>query len=202
MNIESAQVGHGSLSRPVGMPTRPAEAGRDELETFVRAAFARQHGAEVRTFMPELLGFRNPLGQLTGVVGMRSAAAESLYLEHYLDEPIEAALARIAGHPVDRGQIVEIGNLAGGNCRAAMRIVSVLPDYLIARGFNWIVFTATDAVQRILARIEAPLVEIAHADADRVATAADRWGTYYRTNPRVFAGCLANAHKVKGLHHG
>lgn len=201
MNIESAHTGTGSLGRPVGRPTRPADAGRDELEAFVRAAFARQHGADVRTFMPELLGFRNRLGELNGVVGMRSAAAERLYLEHYLDEPIETALARIVGQSVSRATIVEIGNLAGGNCRAAMRIVSVLPDYLIARDFQWIVFTATDAVQRILARIDAPLVELASADAGRVASAADRWGAYYRTNPRVFAGRLADAHKVSGLHH-
>jgi len=47
--------------------------------------------------------------------------------------------------------VVEVCNLAGLNCRAAMRMVAALPAYLLASEFRWIVFTATSAVRGILA---------------------------------------------------
>ncbi|KAA1414774.1 thermostable hemolysin, partial [Nocardioides antri] len=68
-----------------------------------------------------------------------------------------------------RHQVVEVGNLAGVNCRAAMRMVAALPAYLLARDYRWIVFTATSAVRGILQGFDAPLVELARADGSRVS---------------------------------
>ena len=41
-------------------------------------------------------------------------------------EAVETAIAAATGHPVRREQVVEVGNLAGANCRAAMRMVALL----------------------------------------------------------------------------
>ncbi len=139
---------------------RAGSARRNELEQYVRAAFACKHGAAVRTFMPTLLSFRDRSGVLRGVVGVRGAHEEPLYLEQYLDLPIESALAaalaqrpRASAHGtgvVVRSDIVEVGNLAGGSCRAAVRMVSQLPSYLLELRYRWIVFTATSALRGIL----------------------------------------------------
>ena len=48
------------------------DPSRRELEAFVNAAFARKHGAQVRSFMPTLLASRDRAGAL-GVVGLRAA---------------------------------------------------------------------------------------------------------------------------------
>ena len=80
---------------------RAEHAHRAELEQYVRVAFATKHGAAVRTFMPTLLSFRDRAEVLRGVAGVRGAHEERLYLEHYLDMPVEQALqAALAAAPM------------------------------------------------------------------------------------------------------
>jgi hypothetical protein len=174
---------------------------RAELESFVSAAFKRGHDATVATFMPTLLSFRDRSGELRGVVGLRAAGTQPLYLEQYLEQPIESAIATTTGEPVRRDQIVEVGNLAGANCRAAMRMVAQLPTFLLARDYRWIVFTATSTVRGILEGFGAPLVELAHANGSRVAGSPDRWGRYYEKDPRVLAGFLPASLRIPGFRH-
>lgn len=162
-------------------------------------AFGRKHAASVQSFMPTLLGFRDTAGGLKGVVGLRAAALEPLFLEQYLEVPVEQAIAAAAGREIRRGQIVEIGNLAGVNCRAAVRMVAQLPAHLVARDYRWIVFTATSAVREILQGFGAPLLELARADAAKIASGQDDWGSYYETDPRVFAGYLPDAWQLAGF---
>ncbi len=178
---------------------RPGAADRSELERFVAAAFQRRHDATVQSFMPMLLSFRDGEGALRGVIGLRGAAREPLYLEQYLEQPVEAAIAAATGRTVERREVVEVGNLAGTNCRTAMRMVALLPAHLLAAEYRWIVFTATHAVRDILQGFGAPLVELARADATRVAAAPDRWGRYYETDPRVLAGFLPLSRRIPGF---
>jgi len=164
--------------------------GRAELECFIRTAFAHRHGAKISAFMPTLLGVRGDAGQLCGVVGIRSAAQQTLFLENYLDAPVEAVLSRSAAQRIERGQIVEAGNLAGTSCRAASRLVFQLPQILLERGHDWLVFTATDALRRLLSAHAAPVIELARAHGACVADSGDDWGSYYATDPRVLAAYL------------
>jgi hypothetical protein len=179
-----------------GSPDRP------QLEAFVADAFRRRHDATVESFMPTLLSFRDGAGDLRGVIGLRDAARQPLYLEQYLEQPVEAAIAAASGQPVERRQVVEVGNLAGTNCRTAMRMVAALPAYLLANDYQWIVFTATNAVRGILQGFGAPLVELARADGSRVANGPDRWGRYYDTDPRVLAGYLPASRRIPGFNGG
>lgn len=174
---------------------RRESAERAEHEAFVQAAYRRIHGARVHSFMPTLLGLRDALGQLACVSGYRGAAEERLFLEQYLDRPVEALLAERLGHAVARGDIVEVGNLASTGCRAAIAMVALLPRHLLTVGHRWIVFTATGTVHRILESLGVPMLELAAADAARVAAGPDEWGSYYRNDPRVFAARVAD-----GLH--
>jgi hypothetical protein len=172
---------------------------RAELEAFVGAAFRRRHDATVTSFMPTLLSFRDRGGDLRGVVGLRAAVSQPLYLEQYLEQPVETSIAAATDQAVRRDQVVEVGNLAGANCRAAMRMVALLPGYLLSRDYRWIVFTATSTVRGILEGFGAPLVELARADGARVAGSPDRWGRYYETDPRVLAGYLPASRRIPGF---
>ena len=165
---------------------------RNDIEQLIRARFAEAHGASICSFMPTMFGMRNDSGRLCSVTGFRSAAQESLFLEQYLAEPIEAAIARVCGIPAQRSDIVEVGNLAGVNCRAAVRLVLQLPELLISRGHKWIVFTATGTVRQMLAVYRAPLIELAAAEPTRIRRSGDDWGRYYERDPRVMAGYLPN----------
>jgi hypothetical protein len=177
----------------------PGAPERGELEAFVAEAFRRGHDATVASFMPTLLSLRDGSGRLRSVAGLRGATAAPLFLEHYLEQPVEAALATATGRAIRREQVVEVGNLAGSNCRAAVRMVALLPSYLLSLEYRWIVFTATGAVRGILQGLGAPLVELARADGSRVADGPDRWGRYYDTDPRVLAGYLPLSRRIPGF---
>lgn len=167
-----------------------SDARREELERFVSDVFASKHGARVCSFMPTLLAMRNDVGAVCSVAGFRCAAEQRLFLERYLDEPIEHAIASAARQHVSRSQIVEVGNLAGVNCRSAMRLVLELPRILLDRGHRWIVFTATDMLRQLLASYHAPLLELADASPLRAQNTGDEWGRYYDSQPRVMVGYL------------
>ena len=208
----STQRGHrvATCLRPPGQglhlqAVQTGDPGRAELEDYVQAAFQARHGATVRTFMPTLVAFRDRQGAVRGVAGLRGADQGRLFLEQYLEQPVEqalaAALARIDplgaafADPIERHQVVEVGHLAGSSCRAAVRVVAQLPAFLRARHYTWIVFTATNALRDILESLGAPLVELARADGAAVA-ARHEWGRYYDTDPRVCAGFLPDADRL------
>ncbi len=201
-DMEPPRVAAARTGRLQLAEARRGDPERPELEAFVRVAFARSHAAQVHTFMPSLLGFRDPTERLRGVLGLRAAAAMPLYLEHYLDQPVENAIAGATGKLLRRSDIVEVGNLAAGNCRGAVRMIAQLPAYLLARDFNWIVFTATRTVRQILLGFGAPLVELARADGARVAGGVDAWGGYYDNDPRVFAGYLPESWRLAAFTRG
>lgn len=175
-----------------------ASEQRPELESFVRTAFAARHGAQLSSFLPTLLALQDA-GQIRSVAGFRPAGQEPLFLERYLDQPIEQVLAAVMhmqrpemvlNQPIARADIVEVGNLAGINCRAACRLVLALPQLLLARGYRWIVFTGTGTVRGLLDAYCTPLIELGPARGACVSGMADDWGRYYETDPRVMAGYL------------
>jgi len=176
-------------------PIAGSSPGRQAAERFIAAAFLDKHGARIREFLPELVGLQNRSGDLRAVAGYRPAGTGPLFLEQYLTGPVERGLSAQAGLPVDRERIVEVGNLAGGSCRYARHLVSLLPPFLLDRGYTWVVFTATGVVRDILTSVGAGLVELAPADAGRLERSGDAWGRYYQNDPRVMAGYLPT-----GLH--
>ena len=172
---------------------------RTELERYVQQAFALKHAAQVRSFMPTLLALQGLGGRVCGVTGYREAAVEDLFLERYLDQPVQDAIAAASGAFVNRTQIVEVGNLASLSCRAAVHLVALLPQHLLQQSQRWVVFTATQGVRHILQRFRAPLYELAPARAECVSGLGDDWGSYYRTDPRVMAGYLPDGLKLAGF---
>jgi hypothetical protein len=167
----------------------PSHADREELEAFVQNAFQRKHGASVRTFLPQLVGLRDPAGTLIGVAGYRGAASGALYLEQYLPQPIERLIAaREPGWHTQRADVAEIGNFACRDCATAMTMVAILADFLTSQGHRWVVFTGTRTVRGIMRHLGIPLAELARADKSRVVVTSDDWGEYYATDPRVMLG--------------
>lgn len=176
--------------------------GRQELEAFVARAFSATHDAHIESFMPELVSFSDSQGRIKAVAGLREAVRERLFLEQYLELPVESAIASVTGTAPARAEIVEVGSLAAHSRWDAMRAATLLPGLLLARDFRWIVFTATAAVQQILKGLGAPLAELARAESHRLSGGADCWGRYYATDPRVFAGHLPDSLIIPGFQQG
>lgn len=140
--------------------------------------------------MPSLLVLADRPGVLEGVAGIRLAGAGALYLERYLDEPVEHRIERCTGERAGRTAIVELGNFACRDSRVAALFISLLPAYLLESGLSWIAFTATLSVRRILQGLGARTFDLGPAHGACAADGADDWGRYYTQQPRVLAGYL------------
>jgi hypothetical protein len=189
----------GNLARPVPriIEQSPDAPLRGPYEQLIRSKYAQVHGARLEQFMPQLVGCLDGDGQALAVLGYRSAADGALFLEQYLDLPIEGAIAQAgdAAGPVTglrRDQIVEVGNFASRDRSATVELVRRLPDHLARRGFRWLVFTGTPHVRALVAGFGAPLVDLGPADATRLQGDAGQWGRYYEETPRVMAGWLGH----------
>ena len=177
----------------VGAPQRAAAEG------FIADIFRRHYGAEVSSFAPNLMLLEDA-GRIAAAAGWRCAGEERLFLETYLDEPIEAAVARLASQPVRREAIVEVGNLAADRAGGSVDVILNLARHLDRLGYEWVAFTATRELIGIFRRLGLPPLALAPADPDRLGTDAADWGSYYDSRPIVVAGRIALALEMVKRH--
>lgn len=165
------------------------DPARAEVERYIARRYARCHGARIDTFLPVLLAAARH-GAWYAALGLRAAAAQPLFLEQYLDLPIEAVIAAARRQPVERAQVVEIGNLAVSSRCAGELLIRLLIEALRGAGFRWLVFTATRPVRALVAGMGFGLHGLATANPARLRGTADAWGRYYDVDPQVMAGDL------------
>jgi hypothetical protein len=122
---------------------------------------------------------------LQAVIGLREASTEHLFLEQYLDAPVEQTLAATCGRRVARHEIMELGNLASLRPGVCQLVYLVLAAALQRAGYRYAVFAGTAQVERIISKLHFSLRSIVAADPARLGSAADSWGTYYATAPHV-----------------
>lgn len=173
----------------------PADCVREPMEQFVAAEFLQQYSANVSVFMPWLLGL-SCADQLLGVAGLRPAADYHLFIENYLDRPIEAEVALHTGMPVKRRHILEIGNLAGHIPGVTRSLFPLLTELIYRRGYAWGVCNTTPTVQNALSRLGIPVVPMVRALPERLGAARFAWGSYYAHETTVIAISSAAAHEV------
>jgi hypothetical protein len=177
-------------ARNRGMTVRHTVVGsphRVRAETFISDIFQRHYDAELNSFAPNLMLLEKN-DRIAAVAGWRCAGTEQLFLENYLDVPIETAVSRLAGRPVDRQRIVEVGNLAAEVRGGGVEVILTLAAHLDRLGFEWVVFTATSELIGMLRRLGLPPLALAAADPERLGADAGAWGSYYATHPVVVAG--------------
>ncbi|MDR6957683.1 hypothetical protein J2W43_001664 [Pseudomonas brassicacearum] len=161
---------------------------RPAFEAFIQQRFRKAHGADIRHFMPQLFGLSNADNGLCAVAGVRMANDESLFLERYLDEPIEPLIGAAAGHPVDRVGIVEVGNLAASDTGSA-RLSIIAITYLLAMGgLEWVAFTGNIGLVNSFHRLGLKPVTLCAADPARLGDERHSWGSYYESKPWVHVG--------------
>ncbi|MER2297708.1 thermostable hemolysin [Pseudomonas promysalinigenes] len=174
---------HARLSlHSVGDPGRPG------LEHFIHHCFATAHHADVQHYLPELLALHDSHGQLVAAAGVRLAAQGPLFLERYLDQPLEVQVSRIAGTELPRTGMVEVGNLASLSAGSARIMIIAVTWLLAARGLQWVAFTGAATLINSFQRLGLVPTVLAPADPERLQGQVDQWGTYYDQHPQVFAG--------------
>jgi hypothetical protein len=165
----------------------PQSARRDETEQFIHTIFQRRYAADITVSAPRLLMLEQH-GRVIAGAGWRGADGGALFLERYLDAPIEAVLGTLTGQPLARRRIVEVGNLAAEKPGLGPQVILSLARHLDQSGYEWVVFTATQELIGIFTKLGLPLLALVNADPDRLGDAARDWGSYYDTGPVVVAG--------------
>jgi len=125
----------------------------------------------------------------TAALGYARAGAAPLFLEAYLDDPVEALVSAAYARPVTRTQIIEVGNFAAINPLAMVCLWGAAANDLASRG-EIAVATMTSSLRGMFRRIGVPIVEIARARPERLGTAAADWGSYFDQDPMVCAGAI------------
>ncbi len=160
----------------------PGHVLRPKADEVIRAAFLRDHGA-VLADLPRLLVAEHDGAEIACAASLRFDA-DGFFSERYLDDPIEQLVTRHAGIRALRGDLAEVGSLAAARPGAVCPLVGGIIALLRAQGVRWAFFTATARLRTLLRRADIPLIELAAADPARIPH-AERWGGYYRQDPRV-----------------
>lgn len=191
-NIVAKNLTVASPDYPAISVATPDAPGRKALEACIADKFATQYGARIETFLPYLVSL-SVAGEMGAVAGLRPARSASLFLEQYLDVPVEQAISRAHMTPVDRDQVVEIGNLVSVAPGAASLLFGLLPGVLARSGLRWVVCTATPQVRAMLDRLGFPSRTICNADPEVLGEKRGDWGTYYDSRPQVIVGDVLKA---------
>lgn len=168
----------------------PADPRRGAAEALVRDCFLKTYGARVSYFLPSLLTLFPPARGPEAVLGYRPAAGAALFLESYLDRPIEQAIIRAAGAAVARPQVTEVGNLAVTFPGGARCLAVALAAFLAAQGTEWVAFTAGLALRNTFVRLGITLRPLAVARPECLPGGGEEWGRYYDDVPWVVAACV------------
>ena len=169
---------------------------RSSVETFISERFAECFGSRIEAFMPRLFSLRNREGDICGAFGLRSAN-RNLFLEQYLDTPIEKTIASHAGAKVERQTIVEVGHFSGTFPGSARAMIGLLTQHLHRDGIEWVVFTGTTELRNAFYRLGLCPIDVQAATADRLP-AGERaaWGSYYEHGPRVLVGNVLEGYRA------
>lgn len=160
---------------------------RERVEAYIEATYAQAFSSRIRAHYPTLMSVQDAKGEIHAAVGFRLGREGPLFLERYLDAPIEAVLG------VDREGVAEIGSLASASAGASLFLFMALAGHLNQLDCDHAVATATRQLRRTFGRVGFPTRRLATADPARLGAEARDWGGYYERDPEVLAGAIAPA---------
>jgi hypothetical protein len=178
-------------------PSHPLRGG---LEAFVEQSFAVAYGARIAGHYPLIAGLVCPDGVVLAAAGLRFAEQAPLFLETYLDIPIETAIGEALGGEPTREMVVEIGAFASRAAVWTLQLFEFLPPWLWAdAGRRYAAATLRPDLARMLSRSGFGLTRLRSADAARLGQAASAWGSYYAGAPCVYVGRIGQGAALPAL---
>ena len=123
-------------------------------------------------------------------MGYTVAGRQPLFMEQYIDIPVEELLTGVIGAPVLREDIVEVGNLVAAGSGAARRVIVHMTALLHDLGRSWVVLTLTKSLLNSFARLGIETIPLVSADPARLPDKGESWGTYYSCEPWVMAASI------------
>ncbi len=185
------------ISSPTtGLPARPFDVrfsqpdskDRAEVEQFIKDVFHQAYGAKIRRFKPCLMSLRDQGNKLVAACGFVSAALGPLFLEEYLDQPVEALISARTGLTVRRDDVVGVGNFSATEPGTSRYLITAIIDQLHATSNQWAVFTAVPVVRNAFIKMGLKPVILGEPDKSRLSPEEQaEWGSYYAQKPQIMA---------------
>lgn len=163
---------------------------RIRVSEFIERCFRQDYAAQIEVYAKHLIALIDDQNRVQAAVGYQAAASGPLFLEQYLNHPIEQRLSHASGSSVSREQIVEVGNLASRSSGWTRQIILSLAPFFYQQGFKWLVITVTPRVLNSFHKLGVglELIPLSAADPCRLEQDPKRWGRYYQERPLVMAG--------------
>jgi len=153
---------------------------RERVERFISQVFQASFNAKIMTYAPDLLYLEHDL-RIQAALGLRWADTHPLFCEKYLEGSVLDAI----GDPLlERGEVVELSNLASMTPGAGAQLYVLAAVALDLAGCKQLVFTANETVRRSISRGGFSARFLADANVEKI-TGADQWGSYYQGRPQV-----------------
>jgi hypothetical protein len=158
---------------------------RHSAEAFIRKIYVARYGARLEKFPSRIFALLDNRDEILCAAGLRFLE-DGFFSEHYLDIPIEDAVSAISFKPVNRSAIFEVTTLASRAPLATTEFIAEIGAFGEKAGFEWSFFTLTRRLQLLIRRLGISMTYLGEADRRRVAD-SERWGTYYASEPKVYA---------------
>jgi hypothetical protein len=165
---------------------------RADVETYIAKVFDQTYGATVSGFAPFLISM-SCAGQISAAAGIRPAGFGPLFLEQYLDAPVENVLSSHYGLPVERQEIFELGNLAALRPGVCQLIYLIMAGMVSRTSLNYAVFAGNRQVARGVSKLGFEIATLAPANPARLGEGAADWGSYYDSDPQIMTIDLRNS---------
>lgn len=169
------------------MPEHAPQAAA--VKNFITRIYANAYKAQISVHYPVLVALYDDAGNIMAATGIRSAAESTLFLEQYLEKPVEQVLS------ITRDKVVEIGNLASGSKGAGLLLFAALAVHLRAKGFKKSVMTGTGYLEKRFRFLGLEPQRHAKADPTMLQNTDETWGSYYETQPHVISLSISHGYK-------
>jgi len=156
---------------------------------MIRRTYRRAFGATLEPGFAQYMRYGEE-PEHGAALGFTRAGQARLFLERYLDAPIEALTSAALVRLVARDKIVEIGNFAAVDAMALIELWGITANDL-AVSSEVAAATLTKPLRDMFGRLGVPLHVLAPASADRLGHEAAHWGSYYELDPQVCIGEIA-----------
>jgi len=171
------------------------DPGRIEAEILIHKRYREIYNADVHHYMPHLMQVFAEDGTTVAVVGYRNAARHTLFLERYLDGPVEEMLSTILDKQILRNEVVEVGNLGDIHPGGARTAIMAMTNYLHQAGFRWVVFTGVPRLYNAFQRLGLKPVRLNAVDPGRLSEQErQEWGDYYDASPCIMMGDIGEGY--------
>lgn len=163
---------------------------------FIRRYYRIVFGARIDVQAKNLMVLFDEQNRLRAAVGLIPAEQRELFLETYLDAPIDQHLMMRTRRSIRRQDIMEVASLAADGSGAGRLLFVALTEALHTLQRDWIVFTGTSQVRTMFSRLGLSPVALASADPDCLGEDAARWGRYYDHAPTIMYGHVPPGYQV------